>query len=150
MNKEYQSLTIPRLTWDTKTITTEFGELVAQPLEPGFGITLGNALRRVLLGGVEGAAVTSVIIASVNNEFAVVPGVVEDAMQICLSVKQIVVRSKDGKPGKMRLSVQGEAQVRVADIKADDNLELVNPQHVLAHVAKGGSLDIEFFVRTVS
>lgn len=146
MNKEYQSLTIPRLTWDSKTITPEFGELVAQPLEPGFGITLGNALRRVLLGGVEGAAVTSVIITGVNNEFAVVPGVVEDAMQICLNVKQIVVRSKDGKPGKMHLSVQGEAQVRVVDIKADDNLELINPDHILAHVAKGGSLDIEFFV----
>jgi DNA-directed RNA polymerase subunit alpha len=146
MNKEYQSLTIPRLTWDTKTITPEYGELVGQPLEPGFGITLGNALRRVLLGGVEGAAVTSVIIKGVNNEFAAVPGVVEDSLQVCLNIKQIVVRSKDGQPGKMRLTVQGEAQARVADIQADDNLELMNTDHVLAQVAKGGSLDIEFFV----
>jgi DNA-directed RNA polymerase subunit alpha len=146
MNKEYQSLTIPRLTWDSTTITKQYGELVGQPLEPGFGITLGNALRRVLLGGVEGAAVTSVIIKGVNNEFSVIPGVVEDAMQLCLNIKQIVVRSKDGKPGKMRLSVSGEADARVADIEADDNLEVINADHILARVAKGGSLDIEFFV----
>lgn len=146
MNKEYQSLTIPRLEWNAKTITPQFGELVGQPLEPGFGITLGNALRRVLLGGVEGAAVTSAIIKGVNNEFAAIPGVVEDAMQVCLNIKQIVVRSKDGKPGKMRLTVQDEASASVADIKADENLELVNKDHVIAHIAKGGSLDIEFFV----
>ena len=146
MNKEYQSLTIPRLEWNAKTITPEFGELVGQPLEPGFGITLGNALRRVLLGGVEGAAVTSIIVKGVNNEFTSIPGVVEDAMQLCLNVKQIVVRSKDGQPGKMRLTVQGEAPARVADIQVDDNLELVNKDHVLAQVAKGGTLDIEFFV----
>jgi DNA-directed RNA polymerase subunit alpha len=148
MNKEYQSLTIPRLEWNAKTITPQFGELVGQPLEPGFGITLGNALRRVLLGGVEGAAVTSVIIKGVNNEFTSIPGVVEDAMQVCLNVKQIIVRSKDGNPGKMRLTVQGEASARVVDIQADENLELMNKDHVIATVAKGGTLDIEFFVET--
>ena len=145
-NREYQLLTIPRLTWNTKTMTNSFGEVVVQPLEPGFGITLGTALRRILLGGIEGSAVTSVIISGVNNEFSVVPGVVQDAMQLCLNCKQIVVTSKDGKPGKMRLSVQGERVVRVADIIADENLELINKDHVLAHVAVDGNLSIEFFV----
>ena len=146
MNKEYQPLTIPRLTWNTKTLTTTFGEVTAQPLEPGFGITLGTALRRVLLGGIEGAAVTSVVIDGVNNEFAVIPGVVQDAMQLCLNCKQIVVLSKNGKSGKMRLTVQGERVVRVSDIVADDNLELINKDHVIAHVAVDGTLSIEFFV----
>ena len=82
--------------------------MVAQPLEPGFGITFGNALRRVLLGGVEGSAVTSVIIKGVNNEFSSVPGVVEDAMQVVLNIKQIVIRNKEGKPGTMHLKVKGE------------------------------------------
>lgn len=123
-----------------------FGEVVAQPLEPGFGVTLGNALRRVLLGGIEGAAVTSIIVKGVNNEFSVLPGVVQDVMQLSLNIKQIVVRSKDGKPGKMFLSVQKEGVVRVSDIKADANLELVNGDHILAHVSPAGTLDIEFFV----
>ena len=95
--------------WDKKTLTETYGELVAQPLEPGFGITFGNALRRVLLSGVEGSAVTSVIIKGVNNEFSVIPGVVEDAMQVIFNIKDIVVRNKEGKPGKMRLTIKGEA-----------------------------------------
>jgi len=144
--REYQPLTVPRLSWDKQTITENYGQIIAQPLEPGFGITLGNALRRVLLGGVEGAAVTSVIINGVNNEFAVVSGVVEDAMQLCLNIKQIVVKSKDGKPGTMRLKATGEKTVYVSDIEADSNLELINGQHVLAHISAGGQLDIEFFV----
>lgn len=146
--KEYKPLTIPRLTWNKKELTGSFGELVAQPLEPGFGITLGNALRRILLGAVEGSAVTSVIIKGVNNEFSVVEGVVEDTMQLVLNIKDIVIRNKEGKPGSMRLTVKGEAAARVSDIKADDHLELVNLDHIIGHVAPGGELDIEFFVES--
>ena len=146
--KEYKPLTIPRLQWNSETITSTFGELVAQPLEPGFGITLGNALRRVLLGGVEGAAVTSVVIKGVNNEFTVLPGVVEDTMQVLLNVKQIVVRSKNGLPGTLSLKIAGQTTVRVADIKADDNLELINKDHVIAHVATDGEFEMQLFVET--
>lgn len=147
-NKEYRPLTIPRLTWDKKTLTDSYGELIAQPLEPGFGMTLGNTIRRVLLGAVEGAAVTSVIIKNVNNEFSAVDGVVEDAMQLVLNIKQIVVSNASGKPGKMHLKVKGEATARVADIIADEHLTLINKDHVIGHVAPGGELDIEFFVET--
>jgi DNA-directed RNA polymerase subunit alpha len=146
--KEYNPLTIPQLHWNKKVLGDTFGELIAQPLEPGFGITMGNALRRVLLGGVEGSAVTSVIINGVNNEFASVPGVIEDAMQIVLNIKGIVVRNKTGQSGTMRLKVKGEAPATVADITADSHLELVNKDHVIAHVAAGGELDIEFFVES--
>lgn len=144
--KEYRPLTIPKLTWNKKALSDTFGELIAQPLEPGFGVTLGNALRRILLGAVEGSAVTSVGIKGVNNEFSVIPGVVEDTMQVVLNIKGIVVRNKDGKPGKMLLKVKGEAVARVADIQADDHLELINPDHVIAHVAPGGELEMEFYV----
>ena len=75
--KEYKALTIPRLTWNKQTLSERYGELVAQPLEPGYGLTLGNALRRVLLAAVEGSAVTSVIIKNINNEFSAIPGVIE-------------------------------------------------------------------------
>lgn len=144
---EYKPLTIPRLSWN-KDLKDTFGEFVVQPLEPGFGITLGNALRRVLLGGVEGSAVTSIIIKGVNNEFTVLPGVVEDAMQLVLNIKQIVVRNKTGRPGTMRVHVKGQGTVRAGDIKADEHLEVVNTDHVIAHVSPQGELEIEFFVET--
>lgn len=146
--KEYQPLKIPRIAWSKESLTATHGQLIAQPLEAGFGLTLGNALRRVLLGGVEGVAVTSVIIQGVNNEFSPLPGVIEDTMQLLLNIKQLVVKSKNGKPGTMRLRVQGQAVVTAADIEPDDNIILVNKDLVLAQVAEDGILDIEFFVNS--
>jgi DNA-directed RNA polymerase subunit alpha len=87
-----------------------------------------------------------VIIKGVNNEFSALNGVEEDAMQLILNIKGIVVRNKEGKPGTMRLHVKGQAVATVADIEADDHLELVNKDHVLAHVSENGELDIQFFV----
>lgn len=146
--KKYQPLTIPRLSWSKETLSSTYGELVAQPLEPGFGITIGNALRRVLLGGVEGSAVTSVIIAGVNNEFSPLPGVVEDTMQLILNLKQLVVSNKTGEPGTMKLKVKGQAIVTANDIATDEHLEVINKDLVIANVAEGGILDIEFFVES--
>ena len=144
--REYRALTIPKLNWSKKELTSTYGELIAQPLEPGFGITLGNALRRVLYAGVEGSAVTSVAIKGVNNEFSALPGVEEDVMQLILNIKNIVIRNTEGKAGTMRLVVKGPAVVTVADIKADEHLELINHDHVLAHVSEKGELEVEFFV----
>ncbi len=145
--REYQSLTIPQLAWNKQTLSATSGELVVEPLEPGFGTTIGNAMRRTLLGAVEGSAVTSVIIKGVNNEFSSVPGVVEDVVQIVLNCKEIIVKNKTGQPGTMRLVVS-EKVATVADIKADDHLELINKDHVIAHVAQGGTLDMTFFVES--
>lgn len=145
-NKEHKALTIPQLQWNKKTLTESYGELIVQPLEPGFGITLGNAIRRVLLGGVEGSAVTSVVIKGINNEFSVIPGVVEDAMQLLLNIKGIIIRNALGKPGTMRLHIKGESTVRVADIEGDEHLVLINKDHVLAHVAPAGELEVTFYV----
>lgn len=146
--RSYKPLTIPRLSWDKETLSDTYGQLVAQPLEPGFGITIGNALRRVLLAAVEGSAVTSVIIKGVNNEFAALPGVVEDIMQLVLNIKEIVIQNKTGQPGKMTLKVDGKKtpEVTVGDIETDNHLVLVNKEHVLAHLAKDGELEITFFV----
>lgn len=144
--KEYKPLIIPKLVWNKTLLTETFGELVAQPLEAGFGITLGNALRRILLGGIEGAAVTSVIVKGINNEFSSLPGVVEDAMQLLLNLKGIVIKNATGKPGVMRLSVKGEAVATAAQIVADDHLTIVNPDHLLARVSADGHLEIDFFV----
>lgn len=147
-NKKYQPLIIPQVSWNQETLTSTYGELVAHPLEPGFGITFGNALRRILLGGIEGSAVTSVIISGVNNEFSSLPGVVEDTMQVILNIKGIVVGNATGQPGRMRLKATGEGVVTAAAIEADDHLTVLNPEHVIAHVAPGGTLEIEFFVES--
>lgn len=144
--KQYQPLIIPKLAWTKKTLNDSFGELIAQPLEPGFGITLGNALRRVLLGGIEGCSVTSVIIKGVNNEFSNIPGVVEDTMQLVLNIKGIVIRNTTGLSGTMTLRVSGQNVARVADIQADKHLQLVNKDHIIAHIAPDGELEITFFV----
>jgi len=147
---EYKPLILPRLIWDKKKATALYAEVVAQPLETGFGITLGNALRRILLAAIEGSAVTSVVIKGVNNEFSALPGVIEDTMQIALNIKQIVLRNKNGKPGSMKLQVKGSQKevVTVSDIVADDHLELLNKDFVLAHLASNGELNIEFFVES--
>ena len=146
--KEYKPLIIPALSWNKKTLSETYGELIAQPLETGFGITLANALRRTLLASVEGAAITSAVIKGVNNEFSVLPGIVEDTMQVALNLKEVVVKNKTGLPGKMKLEVKGEAVAKVSDIVADDHLELINKDHIIAHVAPEGTLDIEFFVES--
>ncbi len=146
--REYQSLTIPQLAWNKQTLSSTFGQLIVEPLEPGFGATVGNAVRRTLLGAIEGSAVTSVIIKGVNNEFSSVSGVIEDVVQIVLNCKEIIIKNKTGKPGTMKLLVSGEAVARVADIQADDHLELINKEHVIAHVAHEGLLDITFFVES--
>lgn len=146
--KEFKSLTIPRLHWEKETLTDSYGELVAQPLESGFGTTLGNALRRTLLGAVEGSAVTSIVIKGINNEFSAIPGVVEDGMQVLLNIKQIIVRNTTGLLGTMRLQMSGEGVARVADITSDEHLELINTDHVLAHIAPEGELDITFYVES--
>lgn len=147
---EYKPLILPRLLWDKKNVSSTYAEVVAQPLEPGFGITIGNALRRVLLAAVEGSAVTSVIIKGVNNEFSALSGVVEDVMHIVLNIKQIVIANTTGKAGKMHLLVKGSEKdtVTVGDIVADNHLELINKDFVIAHLAQNGELDITFFVES--
>ena len=147
----YKPLTIPILGWDKKSMSSTFGRLTAQPLESGFGVTLGNALRRSLLGAIEGSAVTSVIIKGVNHEYSTVPGVVEDVMQILLNIKQIVIKNKENLPAKLKLSVSGNEKsvVTVADIVADAHIELINKDHVLATLAHDGKLEIEFLLNLV-
>jgi DNA-directed RNA polymerase subunit alpha len=144
--KKYKPLILPKLNWNRQYSSEIFGELVVHPLENGFGITLGNALRRAMLSSIEGAAVTSIIIKGVNNEFSTITGVFEDVLNIVLNIKEIVVKNKTGERGKMSLSFKGEGRAKVSDIKADEHLELVNKEHVLANVASNGHLEIEFFV----
>lgn len=151
LKSTYKPLTLPKLGWDKSSMTNSFGKLVAQPLEPGFGVTLGNALRRSLLGAIEGSAVTSIIVKGVNNEFATLPGLVEDIMQMVLNIKQIIIKNKTNMPSVMQLHVVAgdkERAITVAEIVTEEHIELINKDHVLANLAAGATLEIEFFVES--
>lgn len=115
----------------------DYGRFVIEPLERGYGTTLGNSLRRVLLASLPGAAVTSIKIDGVLHEFDTVPGVREDVMQIILNIKGIAVKSYVEDEKKIELDVVGPAEVTAGDILTDSDIEIVNPDHYLFTIAEG-------------
>jgi len=112
--------------------TETYGRFVAEPVEKGFGVTLGNAMRRVLLSSLPGAAITWVIIEGIQHEFSTVPHVKEDIIDFLLNVKGICLRHLAQRSGRLRLEVEGEVQVLAGDIKPTADFEIVNPEHYLA------------------
>lgn len=127
--------------------TETYGRFVAEPVEKGFGVTLGNALRRVLLSSLPGAAVTWAMIESVQHEFSTIPHVKEDSIDFLLNVKAIRLRHLAQRSGKLRLEAEGEGQVRAGDIKPSADFEIVNPELYLATLdAPEARLDVEFNV----
>lgn len=118
----------------------DYGKFVIEPLERGYGTTLGNSLRRVLLASLPGAAVTSIDIDGVLHEFDTVPGVREDVMQIILNIKGIAVKSYVEDEKIIELDVEGPAEVTAGDILTDSDIEIVNPDHYLFTIGEGSSL----------
>ena len=124
-----------------------FGRFVVEPLEKGFGVTLGNALRRVLLGYLPGAAVTRVKIEGIQHEFSTIPNVKEDTMEFLLNVKALRIKPISGQPGKLILEAEGEGQVTAADIKPSTDFEIANPELYLATLdSSEAKLYVEFDV----
>ena len=117
---------------------------VAEPLERGFGLTLGNALRRVLLSSLQGAAVTSIKIENVLHEFSSLAGVREDVTDIVLNVKQIALRMQGEGPKRLQLSATGPGPVKAGDIAVSGDIEVMNPALVLCHLDEGATLNMEF------
>jgi len=118
----------------------DYGKFVIEPLERGYGTTLGNSLRRVLLASLPGAAVTSINIEGVLHEFDTVPGVREDVMQIILNIKGIAVKSYVEDEKIIELDVEGPGEVTACDILTDSDIEIVNPDHYLFTIGEGSSL----------
>ncbi len=127
---------------------TRFATLTAEPLERGFGTTLGNALRRVLLSSLQGAAVTSIQIDGVLHEFSSIPGVREDVTDIVLNIKSLALRMHSEGPRKMRLSAEGPGEVRAKAIQTGSEIEIMNPELVICTLDNGAKLNIEFTVET--
>lgn len=135
-----------RLECDADTLTDRFGRFYAQPFERGFGTTIGNALRRVLLSSIEGAAVTAVKIDGVLHEFSPIPGVVEDATDIILNLKQVPLRMHVDKTKTLYLRRDKPGEVRAGDIETDADVEILEPDVHVATVSEGGSLRMELRV----
>jgi len=136
-----------RLEFERETLTDRFGRFYAQPFERGFGTTVGNALRRVLLSSIEGAAVTAVKIDGVLHEFSPIPGVVEDATDIILNLKQIPLKMHTDTTKTLYLRVDKAGEVRARDIEADGDIEILEPDAHIATVAEHGKLHMELRVK---
>jgi DNA-directed RNA polymerase subunit alpha len=138
-------LVVPKI--DCVESKDNFGRFVAEPLEKGFGVTLGNALRRVLLGYLPGAAVTRVKIEGIQHEFTVIPHAREDVMEFLLNVKALRLKPLSNRPGKLILDVEGEGKVCAADIKPSADFEIANPELCLVTLdSPEAKLYVEFDV----
>lgn len=136
-----------RVVVDQESYGPNYGKIIAEPLERGYGVTLGNCLRRVLLSSIEGAAVTSIRIEGVSHEFSTVEGVLEDVTEIVLNIKNLVLRSYSRSPKKIHIKASGEKEVKAKDIITDESIEVVNPDlHIATLTSKEAKLDIEMEV----
>ncbi len=147
--KNWQELIKPsKVEINHGSIAHTAGKIIAEPLERGFGLTLGNALRRILLSSLQGAAVTAIQIDGVLHEFSSIEGVREDVTDIVLNVKAIAVRMHVEGPKKMRLNASGPCEVTAGMIEAGADIEIMNPDLVICTLDKGASLNMEMTVNT--
>lgn len=132
-----------RLSHDAETMTDRYGRFYAQPFERGFGTTIGNSLRRALLSSIEGAAITAVRIEGVLHEFSSIPGVVEDATDIILNLKQIPFKMHTSESKTLRVSRAEPGELKSGDIEMDADVEVLDPNIHIATISEGGNLNIE-------
>jgi len=146
--KNWRDLIKPRrMEVDQDSLTTTYGKFVAEPLERGFGTTLGNSLRRVLLSSLQGAAITSVKIEGVDHEFTTIPEVAEDVTDIVLNLKEVLLRMHTNETKTLRIEVEGPKEVKAGDIIADQDVEILNPGHHICTVSEGGKVRLELSCR---
>lgn len=148
MKVRWKDFELPtRVVVDEKTLTSTFGTFIAEPFERGYGITIGNSLRRVLLSSIEGASVTSVKIKGVSHEFSTMKGVVEDVTDIILSIKKLVVKLETDGPRTLRIEKHEKGEVRASDISADPQVTVVNPELHIATLTEDVDFVVELEVR---
>lgn len=129
--------------------TAGYGKFIIEPLDEGYGHTVGNSLRRVLLTSIKGAAVTSVKIEGVRHQFSTLPGLKEDIVDLLLNIKQIRLKMEDDKPARLTLEKKGSGEVRASDIEVPAGVTIVNPDHYLGTLSdKKAKLDIEMTTET--
>jgi DNA-directed RNA polymerase subunit alpha len=127
-------------------VNDKFGHFVVEPLERGFGATLGNSLRRVLLSSLVGASVTAMKIEGVAHPFSTISGVVEDVLQILLNLKEVVIRSHSEQPKVVTLKAKGKGEIKAGDIEHDAEIEIINPEQKIATLEGSGKLEMEMII----
>ena len=132
---------------EEESLTATHGRFHVEPLERGFGITIGNSLRRILLSSIQGAAVTAVRIKGVLHEFSTIPGVREDVTDIILNIKEILVRLHTDGPESVHLKATKAGVLKAGDIQANPNVEILNPDHAIATLSEDGDVEIELVVK---
>ncbi len=148
MYRNWQTLIKPKaLEIEEETLTPTYGRFHVEPLERGFGITIGNSLRRILLSSLQGAAISSLRIKGVLHEFSTVPGVREDVTDIILNIKEILVKLHSEGPETLHLKSKKPGVVRAGDIEPNPHVEVLNPDHPLATLSEDGEMEIEMTVR---
>lgn len=133
----------PRIECIETATDDSYGKYVIEPLERGYGTTLGNSLRRVLLSSLPGTAVTSIRISGIQHEFSTIPGVKEDVTEIVLNIKRIIARLHSDEPKTVYIEASGECEVTAGDIKADGEVEILNPELHIATLGPDASLSME-------
>jgi DNA-directed RNA polymerase subunit alpha len=148
IHRNWRDLIRPkRLEVDPDTLTPTYGKFVGEPFERGFGITIGNALRRILLSSLQGAAITAVRIDGVLHEFSTIPGVAEDVTDIILNLKDVKLRMHAEGPKTIRIKADKEGVVRAGDIVHDETIEVLNPDLHVATLSKNARLEMEMSVK---
>jgi len=146
--KNWRDLIKPKtLDIEKETLAGTYGKFSCEPLERGFGTTLGNSLRRVLLSSLQGASITAVKIDGALHEFQTLPDVVEDVTDIVLNLKEVLLKMEDPKPKVIRLDKEGEGKVTAGDIAVVDGVKVLNPEQPIATLARGGKLHMELLVQ---
>ena len=147
--KSWKDLIRPkRLEVEKETLTPLYGKFTAEPFERGFGITIGNSLRRILLSSLQGAAIVSVKIDGVLHEFSTVPGVKEDVTEIILNLKEVRLKLHTEGPKTIRVKAEGPKTLKAADMITGDAVEILNPDHYLATLSRDAKLSMEMVVKT--
>jgi len=143
MKKDWQDLIMPTGLQGDPENTPTYGKFVCEPLERGYGITFGNALRRILLSSLQGAAITSVHVDGVLHEFSTIPGVKEDVTDIVLNLKEVRLRMEGEASRTLALKVEGPCTVKAGDIQTDNSITILNPDHPIATLNKDAKLRME-------
>jgi len=151
--KKYQPLIAPEIHWVdvTQVEDPDFYkscECTIKPIENGFGTTYGNVFRRILLGGIEGSAVTSIIIDGVNNECAVIPGVLEDVVTIVMRIKELIIENTTGEPGTLSVKDFGKGVLKGENFVGSEHLSILNRDMTIANIAEDGKISITLFVES--
>ena len=147
MGIKWRDFQLPkRLECDESNYTNTYGKFSVAPFERGYGVTLGNSLRRVLLSSIEGSAVTSVKIAGSQHEFSTIPGVLEDVPEIILNIKSLVLNSHSKIPKTIYIKADTKGEVKAKDIKVDETIEIVNPDLHIATLTKDTKFNVEMEV----